>query len=403
MTDVSVAVDAPVRPSLVWRTVAAGSLSTVLASLPVFLLGGLAVLVREDLGFGEVQLGLAASTFFTVAALTAVPAGRVAARAGAWVTTVLAAALSASVLAGMALAPTYGVLLVALGVGGVANALAQIGTNGSLAEVVPAHQQGRAFGVKQAAVPAATLLAGFALPLVGLTLGWRPAFGGAALLAVGYVVLAPRPTSLRRPARRSTVRTGDAAVGALAVVAVAAALAAAAVNGLAAFLVESAVSAGFAPSRAGLLLGCGSALGVLARISVGWVADRRDGGHLAIVAAMMATGAVGMSLLATSAVPAMVAGTALVFALGWSWPGLMTYAVVRLNPAAPAVATSYTQTGVFAGGATGPVVFGLLVQASSYRVAWSAAAAAMLAAALLMVVARRMLVAGRERGEVPRR
>ena len=75
--------DAPV-----WRTVAAGGLSTVLASLPVFLLGGLAVLVREDLAFSEVQLGLAASTFFSIAALTAVAAGRVVARTGAWAATV---------------------------------------------------------------------------------------------------------------------------------------------------------------------------------------------------------------------------------------------------------------------------------------------------------------------------
>jgi MFS family permease len=384
-------------PSLVWRTVAAGGLSTVLASLPVFLLGGLAVLVRSELVFSEVQLGLAASVFFTVAALSAVPAGRVAARTGAWAATVLAAVTSSLALFAMALAPSYTLLLVALAVGGVANSLAQIGTNGSLAEVVPAHRQGLAFGVKQAAIPAATLVAGFALPLVGLTLGWRVTFAGAALLALVYVVLAPRPTRDRPAGRRSGGRTGDAAVQALAVVAVAAALAAAAVNGLAAFLVESAVAAGLSLSAAGVLLGSGSALGICARIGVGWLADRRGRGHLAIVAGMMATGAVGMSLLATGAVPAFFAGTALVFALGWSWPGLMTFAVVRSNPSAPAVATSYTQTGVFAGGATGPVVFGLLVQAESYSLAWSVAAGAMLAAAGLMVIGRRMLLAGRLR------
>jgi hypothetical protein len=93
-------------------------------------------------------------------------------------------------------------------------------------------------------------------------------------------------------------------------------------------------------------------------VLVGWLADRREGGHLKIVTAMMATGAVGMALFATGATAAFYAGTALVFALGWSWPGLMTFAVVRLNPSAPAVATSYTQTGVFAGGATGPLSSG---------------------------------------------
>ena len=379
------------------RSVAAGGLSTVLASLPVFLLGGLAVLVRDDLGFSEVQLGLAASTFFTVAALTAVPAGRVAARVGAWAATVIAAGLSGLALLVMGAAPSYAVLLLALAVGGVANALAQIGTNGTLAEVVPKHRQGLAFGVKQAAIPAATLLAGFSLPLVGLTLGWRASFAAAAVLAVVYVVVAPRPGRRGAGTARAAGRAGDAAVRALVVVSVAAALAAAAVNGLAAFLVESAVRSGFTASGAGVLLGCGSALGVAARVLVGWLADRREGGHLRIVTAMMASGAVGMALFATGTTAAFYVGTALVFALGWSWPGLMTFAVVRLNPSAPAVATSYTQTGVFAGGATGPLVFGLLVSGGSYRLAWSVAAGSMVVASVLMATGRRMLVADRVR------
>ena len=382
-----------------WRSVAAGGLSTVLASLPVFLLGGLAVLVRADLGFSEVQLGLAASTFFSVAALTAVPAGRVAARTGAWAATVLAAATSAVALLAMSAARSYAVLLLALAVAGVANSLAQIGTNGTLAEVVPKHRQGLAFGVKQAAIPAATLVAGFSLPLVGLTLGWRVSFAASALLAVAYVLLAPR-TRGRPRAAGSTGGQGDAgaavlSVTALSVVAGAAALASAAVNGLAAFLVESSVASGLSPSGAGVLLGTGSALGVAARVLVGWLADRRTGGHLRVVAVMMGTGAVGMSLFVTGQSAAYVAGTALVFALGWSWPGLLTFAVVRLHPAAPARASSYTQTGVFAGGATGPLVFGLLVSAGSYRLAWSVAAVAMLLASAAMVAGRRMLLAGR--------
>lgn len=159
-------------PRRVGRTVAAAALSTVLASLPVFLLGGLAVLVRDELNFGELQLGLAVSVFFTMAALSAVAAGRIASRLGAWATAVLAAALSAGSLAGIALAPSYAWLLAALAVAGVANALAQIGSNQALVQVLPRDRQGLAFGVKQSAVPASTLLAGLALPVLGLTLGW---------------------------------------------------------------------------------------------------------------------------------------------------------------------------------------------------------------------------------------
>jgi predicted MFS family arabinose efflux permease len=382
--------------------VAAAALSTVVASLPVFLLGGLALLIREELQFGALQLGIAVSTFFGVAAVAAVPAGRIAALLGAWTSTVLAAALSAGALVALALASSYPFLLAALAVAGMANALAQIGTNQALAQVVPEDRQGFAFGVKQSAVPASTLLAGLAVPLVGLTLGWRVSFFAGVLLAIGYVLVAPTPQGQRAAPRLNVDRSGDAAVRALAVVAVAGAFGAGAASALGAFLVESAVADGMSPSAAGLLLAGGSAVGVVIRLLVGWGADRRARGLLVVVAGMLGGGALGMTLLATSSVTALVPGTALAFGLGWSWPGLLTFAVVRLNPTAPAVATSITQTGQFAGSATGPLLFGLVVEVSSYSAAWSAAAVALLAAALLMMLGRHMMLADRERPSMGR-
>ena len=375
----------------VGRTIAAAALSTVLGSLPVFLLGGLAVLVREELRFGEVQLGLAVSVFFSVAALSAVPAGRLVVRLGAWWSTVAGACTSAGALLLLAVAPAYPVLIGALALAGAANALAQIGSNEALARVVPARRQGLAFGVKQSAVPAATLLAGLSLPFLGLTLGWRSAFAGGAVLALGYVALAPRGEQSRPrppvpgPARREPAR------GPLVVVALAAALGAGAAGGLGAFLVVSAVSTGLSPAQAGLLLAGGSALSVVVRLTVGWRADGRDGGHLDVVVAMLACGALGMALLATGSPALLLPGTVLAFALGWGWPGLLNLAVVRLHPSAPAAATSVSQAGVFAGGALGPVTFGLVVELSSYRGAWSVAGVALLLAAVLMRQGRRVL------------
>ena len=57
---------------------------------------------------------------------------------------------------------------------------------------------------------------------------------------------------------------------------------------------------------------------------------------------------------------ALVVGVVLGFGLGWAWPGLMNFAVVRLHPQAPAAATSITQTGVYAGGCLGPLSLGSL-------------------------------------------
>jgi predicted MFS family arabinose efflux permease len=87
----------------------------------------------------------------------------------------------------------------------------------------------------------------------------------------------------------------------------------------------------------------------------------------------------------------LVAGVVMGFGLGWSWPGLMNFAVVRLHPQAPAAATSITQTGVYAGGCLGPLGLGTLAAAAGYPTMWSVAAAAMLMAAALMLVGSSLL------------
>lgn len=375
------------------RTITAAAVSTTLGTLPVFLLGALAVLVRADLGFSETQLGAAATVFFGTSTLLSLPAGRVAERYGAFRATTAAAAIGTAALLGIAVfARSYPVLLVFLTVAGAGNAFAQIGSNLSLARGVPGPRQGLAFGVKQTAIPVATLLGGLAVPLIGLTVGWRWAFaGGAAVALVFAVVVPPDVAPPPRPAN-TPVRAGDAATGPLAVIALGAALGAAATNAFGAFLVESAVASGVSPGTGGLLLAAGSTLGIVMRLSVGWAADRRDGRHLRVVAAQLAGGAVGLGLLATAGTIPLVLGTLLGFGAGWSWPGLLNFAIVRVNRGAPAAATSITQTGVFAGGALGPVAFGATVEAASYDVAWIASAVLLLAAAGLVTVGRRLLV-----------
>ena len=107
-------------------------------------------------------------------------------------------------------------------------------------------------------------------------------------------------------------------------------------------------------------------------------------------------GAVGLALLAVPGTTALVVGTILGFGLGWSWPGLMQFAVVRINPTAPAAATAIVQMGVYAGGFGGPIAFGFVAARTSFPTAWTAAAVTMVAAALLVVLGRRLLLAHRD-------
>jgi predicted MFS family arabinose efflux permease len=360
----------------------------------VFLTGALAVQLGGELGFNPAGLGLVVALYFGVSAVCSLPVGRLVEHWGGAVTSRIAVLGVAVVMLAMAeFARSYASLAVILLCGAWCNVMGQLASNLTLARSVPAHRLGLSFGVKQAAIPLSTLLAGAAVPVVALTVGWRWAYVIASGLAVLALVGAPRggaphvPTSKPPPGERATL--------ALAVLGAGCGLGAGAANALGIFLVAAAVERGIAPGTAGLVLTFGSVVGFAGRLLHGWLADRRDGGHVAFVAGSMALGAAGLALLAVPGAAALVIGTVLGFGLGWSWPGLMQFAVVRLNPSAPAAASSIVQMGVYAGGFAGPIAFGFVAARASFDTAWMAGAATMVAAALLVVLGRRLLLAHR--------
>jgi MFS family permease len=376
---------------------AAGAITVTTASvLPVFLTGALAVQLGDELGFDPAGLGLVVALYFGVSALCSLPVGRLVERWGGSVTSRIAVLGVAVVMLLMALfARSYASLVAILLCGAWCNVMGQLASNLTLARSVPAHRLGLSFGVKQSAIPLATLLAGAAVPAVALTVGWRWAYvigSGLALLA-----LLGAPRSGEPYVRTPKPPPGERATLALAVLGAGSGLGAGAANALGIFLVTAAVDRGIAPGTAGLVLTFGSVVGFAGRLLHGWLADRRNGGHVAFVAGSMALGAAGLALLAVPGTPALAVGTILGFGLGWSWPGLMQFAVVRLNPSAPAAASAIVQTGVYAGGFGGPILFGFVAARTSFDTAWLTAAATMVAAALLVVVGRHLLVAHRTR------
>ena len=368
-----------------------GALTTTIAvSVPVFLVGGLAVQIGDELDFSPAGLGLAVSAYFGASALASVPAGALVERFGSARVSRYGIALSAaSLLTIAAAADALWSLIAILALGAGANAMGQLASNTSLSRHVPVRRQGLSFGIKQAAIPVSTLLAGAAVPAVALTVGWRWAFVLAGLLAAAAIFLVPAEAPGER---RSQDATAKRATGALIVIGIAATLAAGAANALGTFLVDSAVARGIAPGPAGLALTLGSAVCVAARIGGGWQADFRPTRQVGVIAALLACGAIGLGLLAIPGTVPLVLGVVMGFGLGWSWPGLMNFAVVRLHPQAPAAATSITQTGVYAGGCVGPLGLGALAATAGYPTMWIVAAAAMVTAAGLMLLGSRLLL-----------
>ena len=72
----------------------------------------------------------------------------------------------------------------------------------------------------------------------------------------------------------------------------------------------------------------------------------------------------GMVLLAFSSGWLFIVGALLGY-LGWTWPGLVHLAVVRDSPGAVAANSGTVQSGFSGGAAIGPLLLGVLVEATS--------------------------------------
>ena len=387
------------RPARVLITTATVCTACV---IPPFLIGATAVQLRDDLGLSASGTGVAVGAFFAAAGVASAPLGRVTERHGPAPSLRTAAAITAACQLGLAgVARSLPVLLAFLAVGGSANALAQPAANLLLARGLPVRRQGLGFAIKQASIPIATLLSGLAVPALALTVGWRWAFVASAALAIASITTVPGTprTEAAHATRPSRDRSGDMPMPVMAWLALGIGLGAASAGTLGAFFVSAGVDAGLAEGTAGLVLAAGSGLGIATRLAAGVQADRRGGGHLRVVALMLAGGAVVYCLLATETTWAFVGAGPLAFATGWAWPGLFNLAVVRVNPNAPAAATGITQTGTYFGAVVGPVLFGLVAEHLSFRAAWLGAAAMASLSAMTILGARRRVRAWRDAAE----
>ena len=382
-------------------TTAAVTAAIVIAVMPSFMVGASGVLLREDLDFSAAGIGIAVSVFFGATAMTSIFGGRLAERIGASRALVLVGLTSGAVLLGIGLAArSLTHLLCLLAVAGVVNGVAQPASNLALARNVGNHQA-LTFGIKQAGITLATLVAGASVPLLGLTVGWRWSFIAAAAVAVLVAVLMPSGLSPARP-RRTAVgrnRDGDATIPPLLALAAAAGAGMAAATAMASFLVESAVDGGLAVGTAGWLQVAGSAAGMFSRVLAGWVADRFHGVALMLTAGMLLAGGLGYAMLAIGGPALVPIGTVIAYACGWGWTGLLMFAVVRFNPNSPAAATGIVMTGSASGAALGPFVFGQVVQHTSFQTAWTMAACLAVLSTVLVSIARVWLRRDRTRRE----
>lgn len=387
---------APPRAGVMSPVLIAGSASVVVA-LPLFLVGGQAVQIGAELGLGVGGLGLVVAFYAGCTAIFAAILGHAVQRLGIRHGLILALVSSGGGMLAAAVAHSTAQLALALSLAGLANGAMHPSANGLLAASAVKTPLGMSLGIKQAAPPAASIAAGLAVPLVALTVGWRWSFGGGALFAllVAFVTARAVPRIEAVPDRREP-SSRLARRRSLVILAVAAACGSWAGSSIGVFLVDFGVTTvHLGEGAAGIVLAAASLGTVLGTLASGWSADRPWSLDARIVTAVsMAIGSLGYLLIASAEQYAYVAGAVIAAGLGWAWPPLLHFAVVRAHPGAAARATGVLMTGVAAGSALGPLVLGQVAEHLGYRPIWLLMAAASCAGgALLWVTLRQSPVA----------
>lgn len=367
----------------------------VLAALPLFMVGGLAVQIRGELGFSESALGAAVTIGFVMGAVSAPFGGRLADRTGPKTALYIGSSLSAIALIGLGLfADGWELLVIFLAIAGLAVAITDPGLAILVNSSVSSQKHGLAFGLKEASIPAATLAAGAAVPAIALTIGWRWAFAVGALPLLLVLLLLSR----LEPATDAAFETSPEATvadkpakppsGAILLTAMAAALGTAAASGVGVFLTESAVAMGVEPGTAGILLAGGSVAGIITRISTGVSADRTGGAQFRLIALMLAIGGVTIALGGTGNDALLVVGTIGAFTGGWGWTGLYFLSLVKASPSNPGAVSGIGTSGLGVGNAIGPLLFGVTAETMSFQAAWLGAGVVAIVAAVVMLMAR---------------
>ena len=245
---------------------------------PAYLAGTLGVAIRNDLGLDSAALGMTISLFYAIGAVAMSFGGRVADRMGPRApcagggddgASLVGVAAVRRLLGGTAGLPGGGRLGSAVG--------APIGTLLIVRHVAPGRRP-IAFGLERSAIPASTLLASLALPLLATVLHWRLVFLVGAL-AVGVLVALRIPDAAPRAMRKGAAppRGRLTPIAPLLLITLSFALASAAATALSSLFVDYGVSLGFSQSAAGVALAGGSIVIIAARFGLGLGRGRRRG------------------------------------------------------------------------------------------------------------------------------
>lgn len=354
-----------------WRVTVLLTAAMGVSMLQLFLIGALGPRLVTEAGISRTVIGLTTTAGFGVAALLSLTAGRWVDRLGARRCLVVLLLLAATALALIGAASNTFVLLAAVALGGLPQALANPATNKIIVTVVEPARRGTVTGWKQSGVQLGAFAAGLPLAALAAWTGWRGSAWTAATLAAliacwALRALPPDPGPAQAPLRDMP----RARVGRLALFSFLLGCGIAAVNTYLALF--GAERLGLGPVVAAWLVAALGVTGVVGR--VGW--SRRAGrlGRSEVLLAPLAAGACGAALLlaAASSAPFLVwVGAAAVGAFAVAGNAVTMVAVIkRADPRSAGRDSALVSAGFFAGFAAGPPLFAILVELWGYGPGW---------------------------------
>ncbi|MEU8890406.1 MFS transporter [Streptomyces sp. NPDC048442] len=355
---------------------------TVLTSLPVFLPGAANGLISAEFGWSSVRMGAILAVYWLASLSGAFVSKRAVLPMNGERTLAMALCVTCVGLFSAALMPVVG-LWVSSVFGGAAYGYTQPHTNGLLMRRCAPRLRALAFGMKQAAVPAATLLASMAMPMLAGPSGWRPVFAGTAVLcgAGGALLMRGTPSGVSPASttrRRNTPLRGRAF---LIAVSCAGFFGAMVGNGLGGFLVIALTDRGASLTVAGAVATAGAALNIAVRLAAGWLVGRVPQAAWVALTGLFVVGAAGTALLASTALTVAAVGALLAYGGGWGWAGLLHYVIGLPYSGQEQRATAHSQMGVSLGAAVGPLLCGLLFSIHPASAWWTLTGAGVAAAA----------------------
>jgi MFS family permease len=375
------------------RTVTGAALAMVAVAMPPFLIGAMSVGLADGLGTTTGAVATRISIGYLIATVFSPVGGRCVERITPPIALRLACGLATAgvvVLLARASVPS---LTAAFVLFGLANAVIQPASNGTLATVRAPRTQGVQFGIVQSAIPGAILLCGLVLTLVNDPALWRPALW--ALLAVTVV---PQLLITAGPGRRSSIEATATSVvprlldPRLTLLLVGSLLGSAAATTLALFSVRTGLATGAAPLVVTTTQMVGSLCCITARVGTSWRWGAGSAARLiGIVALLQLTGALGMLLIAGGGVASYVVGLCVGLGCGWGWTALLNLALVRIWPGRTPRVTGVIQAALFAGSVAAPLLFSWLDATAGRGTAWAVSALELALAALACAACARRL------------